>query len=278
MSPHLGQESLLVLISEIYDAAIDAGRWTDFLHRFGALSSTLHGEFDADELRVYQSLLPHLERARRIHQRLVRAEGTAHGLAATLDLLPMGVLILDGSGRVIHRNRFGASLNRHRTGLWVDQDGRPRSRLRHEDNALRGLIGDAIATHPLRTGGSVAIHANDSPSPLHVLVSRLAALPEYAEGAGRAIVFFTDPGADPHTSERHLGQLFGFTPAQAGLVTALVAGESMSGYADRIGINIETARSHLIQAFAKAGVRRQQELIARVLRSPMAVAPPGQGQ
>jgi DNA-binding CsgD family transcriptional regulator len=186
----------------------------------------------------------------------------------TLDHLAMGVLMLDRNGRVIHRNRAGIALTAQRTALWIDPEGRPRGRLRHEDNALQRLISGTTDPRSRSAGGSVALHGDDSRSPLHLLVGRLGAHGEIAPGSGEAVIFFSDPGVPARASEAHLGAIFGFTPAQARLVCALVAGEAIGDYAQRTGINLETARSHLNHSFAKAGVRRQQELISLILRSP----------
>lgn len=264
MSNRPDPESLLSLIAQAYDAAIDEGDWAEFLDRLG--------EFDADE-RAGAALLPHLERACQMHRRLRMGEQTASSLMTTLDRLSMGVLILDRHGRVTHRNRPGSALHGKRSALWTDPDGRPRARLRHEDNVLQRLIADATNPQGAGTGGSVALHGEVAGTLLHVRVDRLGARAAPAAVGGEAVIFFSDPGAPLRASERHLGALFGFTPAQAKLVSALVASETIGNYAQRTGINLETARSHLNQSFAKAGVRRQQELISQVLRSPLSIAP-----
>ena len=63
---------------------------------------------------------------------------------------------------------------------------------------------------------------------------------------------------------------FDLTLAEARLVTALVAGETLEGFAERTGHSRNTVRNQLAAIFAKTGTRRQAELVARVV---VALAP-----
>ena len=47
---------------------------------------------------------------------------------------------------------------------------------------------------------------------------------------------------------------------------ALFKGQSVEGYAKESGISINTARWHVKQIYAKTGVKRQSELIQRLLK------------
>lgn len=58
---------------------------------------------------------------------------------------------------------------------------------------------------------------------------------------------------------------WGLTPAEKRVVTAVVAGKSPRAIAAELEIGIETVRTHLKHAMAKAGATRQAELVARVL-------------
>ena len=54
------------------------------------------------------------------------------------------------------------------------------------------------------------------------------------------------------------------TPAETRLAIALFKGQSVEAYAKDAGISINTARWHVKQIYAKAGVKRQTELICRL--------------
>jgi DNA-binding CsgD family transcriptional regulator len=78
-------------------------------------------------------------------------------------------------------------------------------------------------------------------------------------------------GADdgPPTSPidpRMLQARFDLTTAEARVAGLLAAGHSVAGIGDKLGIGVNTVRTHLQRAFAKTGTRRQSELVALVLR------------
>jgi DNA-binding CsgD family transcriptional regulator len=58
---------------------------------------------------------------------------------------------------------------------------------------------------------------------------------------------------------------FGFTPAEANFALEITRGDGRQAAADRLGITVGTARSHLSAVFDKAGVRRQAELVRLLL-------------
>jgi DNA-binding CsgD family transcriptional regulator len=58
---------------------------------------------------------------------------------------------------------------------------------------------------------------------------------------------------------------FGFTPMESRVAELLSRGLTPSKIAQEFGISIETVRCHLKQAFVKAGVHRQAELVAVML-------------
>jgi DNA-binding CsgD family transcriptional regulator len=58
---------------------------------------------------------------------------------------------------------------------------------------------------------------------------------------------------------------FGFTAAESLVAERLARGLTVPEIALQLGVSIETVRCHLKQAFAKAGVHRQAELVAVML-------------
>ena len=62
--------------------------------------------------------------------------------------------------------------------------------------------------------------------------------------------------------------VFGLTPAEARLTAALVDGERLEEYADRLEISVNTVRTQSKQVFAKTGCGGQVELIRAILCNP----------
>jgi DNA-binding CsgD family transcriptional regulator len=80
---------------------------------------------------------------------------------------------------------------------------------------------------------------------------------------------------DGHRTDQCLAAaavVYGLSPGQMRLAALVVAGHDLAGAAERLGISVNTARTHLQRMFDKTGVRSQPALV-RVLLS--AVAPAG---
>jgi DNA-binding CsgD family transcriptional regulator len=77
----------------------------------------------------------------------------------------------------------------------------------------------------------------------------------------------SDPEGELRTKVGRWREQFGFTPAEANVALEIAKGDGRQAAADRLGITVGTARSHLSAVFDKAGVRRQAELVRLLLRT-----------
>jgi DNA-binding CsgD family transcriptional regulator len=57
-----------------------------------------------------------------------------------------------------------------------------------------------------------------------------------------------------------------FTAAEARLANALLDGQSLTDFSERVGVSINTARKQLAAIFAKTGTNRQAALVAWLLQ------------
>lgn len=64
--------------------------------------------------------------------------------------------------------------------------------------------------------------------------------------------------------QARLRRTFGLTQAEARLLSALLTGERLRLYAERTGIKMSTAKTHLRNLFCKTGESRQIDLVRRV--------------
>ena len=60
---------------------------------------------------------------------------------------------------------------------------------------------------------------------------------------------------------------FGFTPAKTIFALEITEGDGRKATAERLGISVGTARSHLSKIFDKTGVTRQAKLVRLLLRN-----------
>lgn len=90
----------------------------------------------------------------------------------------------------------------------------------------------------------------------------------HAEGPC-AIIFISEAGAAVRTLGKILSAQYGLTQAEARLVSALAAGETLAEYANARTLSLNTVKTHLKSIFDKTGHKRQSELIRDVLSNPI---------
>ena len=202
---------------------------------------------------------------------LTRLEAERDAALDALDRLPVGVVLVDGQGRVITMNVAAEEITLMADGLGITS-GVLRAATSHETAALAGLIASAAATgsgQGIEPGGAMAVSRPSMLRPLSVLVTPVRG-EKFQMGAMRpdAIVFVSDPEAEDETPEQVMARIYGLTPAEARLAAMLMQGHGLEWSADELDVSINTARTHIKNLFDKTGVRRQAELVRLVLRGP----------
>jgi DNA-binding CsgD family transcriptional regulator len=226
--------------------------------------------FEADDKHHLDRLLPHLSRAMLLQRRLQGLTQDNRIVLDALGKLSVGMIAVDAQATVLFANPMAERLLHAGLGLTCRQGCLGVSDPT-KDGELRHLIrqaGLAALGRSRETGGVLAL-ARPNGRPLSLLVCPLRphAL-TLGASVPAALLIFSDPDASPSTSTQALIELYGLTPAEARLMTALVDGERLENYADRRGISINTARTQLKQIFAKTGHGRQADLIREVLANP----------
>ena len=238
--------------------------------QFGAHRPRGSRSFDEASRRTMSLLLPHLQRALQIQLRLGLYDQLR---AATLDLLQQvgfGVLILDEAKRLLFANRLAERVLAQEGGLKVSK-GRvcvPPVAARHFDH----LVAEAARTSSgagLGAGGILNVPVGEGEA-LRLFISPLP-LERIAAGVANpaALVLVGDPDGAPPMAVERLRKTFGLTQAEALLLSALLAGERLSHYADRLSISIGTAKTHLKHLLAKTGHHRQVDLVRAVVSDPL---------
>jgi DNA-binding CsgD family transcriptional regulator len=229
-------------------------------------------EFGDEDKRRLQILIPHIQRAVQIQQRLSAAEQERALTHEMLERLDLGIMILEADSRLLFANAVARRVLQSGRDLTTSQ-GWVRPRHTAKNPRFAKVVRDAALTsigQGTGAGGFVPIQRPDGP-PLSLLVSPYPAAPGNPGHAwGAALILFADPDAQTDVPEHALAQMFGLSPAQTRLVSALVAGETMADYADAVGITMNTAKTQMRQIFLKVGVNRQADLIRAVAANPLA--------
>ncbi|MEZ5606004.1 MAG: helix-turn-helix transcriptional regulator [Burkholderiaceae bacterium] len=236
-----------------------------------AMRSKRRGPYTADEETRLYALMPHLQTAFALHRRLHRADALAHASLTVLERLPMGVVLLDATGAVLHANARAHRLAQSSRLLFLGPHDTLRAASADHELWLQRAIRQAVTTQagtPLHCGSARRLHGLEGSS-LHVLVTPLPAWSSPFGAQALGAVFVSNPEAALRSQGDALRHFYRMTPAEARLADALLNGLSLQEHAQRQGISIHTARAQYKSAAAKAGVSRQADFVRTILTGPV---------
>lgn len=215
------------------------------------------GAFESQELGIMRALMPHLQRAYRIHRKLTAAATTRELFSSAMDMLTTGIILLEATGRVIHASQSARRMLDRGDGLVMSGD---RFSSRDQKEVLESVYRSAARGEGVSTVISVSRGGSARPYVL-TIVPAASVYPNLSGVSLRLIVFIDDPDDRPADSRSLLRQLYGLTNAEANIALHLMAGHTLREIAARTRVGEETVRSHLKELLAKTGTRRQAELL-----------------
>jgi DNA-binding CsgD family transcriptional regulator len=222
--------------------------------------------------RLFAVLAQHLVRAVALQRRLHLTIANESALAG-LDELQQGFLLVDGEARLLFANRVAQAQLDARDGMRLEA-GALSAPDADAARTLRGLIASCAGEANVATdcGGDIVLRRGAPRLPLDVLVTpmqpetAMASIPWTFPQRAVAIVLVSDPETEMQARVESLRHRFGFTPAEATFALEIIKGDGRQATADRLGITVGTARSHLSKIFDKTGVRHQAELVRLLLQ------------
>jgi DNA-binding CsgD family transcriptional regulator len=238
----------------------------------------IHRPRDADaygqsELRLLGGVLPHLQRALEVRHRLRQADVRAQSLLLALDKLDLGVILLGGSGRLIHANLIAEALLKAGDGLTVSHTGLHAAN-KADDKRLQEAVHGALQVSLGITladavpGGHFRLRRRSGRHPLAVLVAPVGPdTPAFARDSPAVLIFVSDPARQIAADLATLKEAFGFPPAEARIVLGLASGASLPDLARQQGLSYNTARTLLARAMERSETRSQMELVRLLLLS-----------
>jgi PAS domain-containing protein len=137
--------------------------------------------FDDAAASRCEAIIPHLQRAIRLNQRIsVRRKTIPQWTATLLDQIPAGIFLLNGRGAVLHANVFARAIMNLRDGIAI-KGGRLTAIGRQSDAKLDRMLAACLSTH--RRGGEMRVARTEG----HWLLS-VCPLTEAAAGmTGRSL-------------------------------------------------------------------------------------------
>ena len=177
------------------------------------------------------------------------------------------MLLLDSKRRVVVQNRGAERILAADDGFRIDRHG-PSADDARENATLQKLIADAMeprAGQEIRSAGFVAISRPSGERSYAVMVTPLLAAPRSVMSDAVVALFVADPSARFFAGSEALSELYQLTHSEAELVRLLASGLSLEEAADKRGVSMNTARSHLKHVFAKTDTSRQGELVRLIV-------------
>jgi DNA-binding CsgD family transcriptional regulator/PAS domain-containing protein len=221
------------------------------------------GDFRRHEIDLFSALIPHIRRAIQLQHRMAVLEMQRATSVMAFDRLRDGVLLIDGGFGILFANRAAEDLLREGDGLRRQVDGIAAS-TSAGTAALRRLInGGNGGSEIAGAGGRCNLARRDGRGQLQVLIVPLHSEVSWiALRRPVAVLFVTDPDRDKRSQAEALHRRFGLTGAEIRFATEIVNGEGLQAAANRLGVSLATARTHLRHVFEKTGTQRQAELVA----------------
>ncbi|OHB26328.1 helix-turn-helix transcriptional regulator [Phenylobacterium kunshanense] len=230
------------------------------------------GPYSVAERQQVALVLPHLQQALRLGQRFAAVSQAHAASLQALDKLDTGVLMVDGTGRVIQASSMAERLLRENAEMAV-VGGRLALRTPAQHNKLLSLVRGAVDTARGRIAEPGVTLSIPRPHrmPLALEVAPLReAVSTFGAQRPAVLVFIRDPEAP--ISVARLRELFGLTRTEGVVAAALGQGASLEEIAATIGIGLATVRSHLKRILAKTSTHRQAEATALLARSVSTVS------
>jgi len=224
--------------------------------------------FDEPDKALVSSFLPHLQRALQIRHQLLTPTIEEQAGREALDRTATAMLVIGRDGHILLANRNAEKLIReadaiHSVGNRLAATGRG------ANSRLSGLIRDAADTAAGRgcsAGGMLVLERSDR-LPLTALVAPFRPGQDgFGVSLPAAILFIRDPEAQSPARDA-LQALFGLTPAEARVASALADGQSLQEIATSVNVTLNTVRTQVKSILAKTDTIRQSQLVGLLLRS-----------
>lgn len=229
-----------------------------------------------EKLQTVRSLIDSFVR---LWQRTRAKERRAAGLQCALNIVDVGILLLNKAGKLTFANKAGEGLldasdpiRRVREGITACD---PRQSLR-----LEAAINYAIASNDdesldmAHDRRALVLALNSARPPRRVVLSVVPAERRAIEDQDvAAIVYILDPETDVARQLQTVCRLFALSPAEARLATLLTVGKTLQEAAKEMRVKDETARTYLKHIFLKTDTRRQADLVRVLLVSLLRIEP-----
>ena len=226
----------------------------------------VNGEgWSSAQLDWIRRLLPHVRQTVSVWQTLAGAGALGATLTEMLDSTGLGIIQLDGRGRIVEANDRARDLLRTGDRLF-DNDGLLSAHLPQDDDDLQKLLSRALPPFGVQgAGGWMVLRRSGALPPLVLHVNPVGPQQTgYPFSPVAALVLVLDPATGTDIDPDVIASALDLTKMESRVAVQLAQGMSVSEIAEAMGRKESTIRSHVKRTFAKHGLSRQAELIRLV--------------
>ena len=228
--------------------------------------STERGGWGHDQIRAIRRLAPHIRQFGRVRRAMADAKALGASLMELLENRRSGIIQLDRRGRILEASDRARSILLKRDGL-RDEKGVLAAGHQGENAELQRLLAQALPPYGVQgTGGSMKITRRKARAPLVLEIHPVRGMDaDYRGWQVRALVLVVDTAARPRVDPDLAAAVLGLTPMESRVAVAVVTGQTVAGTADALDCAESTAKTHLKRVYRKLGIRKQTDLVRRVL-------------
>jgi len=229
------------------------------------------GDYETSDVEQCRRLMPHLQRAARVTQRVEESNLVLTAFSDLLEQSPTGVLLISPAGSILFANRAARTMAQAADGFLLRR-GRIEVLNRQDHAALQRLIAGAtgrIGRADAARGGVMRLRRTSGKPDLAIVAAPLASGTSWTETGPVAFMLVTDPETTSTRPEAMIRQLFGLSAAETRVAQRLMMGDSPEQAAAILNVKIATARWHLASLYRKTGTSRQAQLMRMLLSVPM---------
>jgi DNA-binding CsgD family transcriptional regulator len=234
-------------------------------NQIGSFALSRHesaGAIGEDDIAIVRLLAPHIRRAIAVSNVLGMQAMAIGTFEASLDLLAIGVVVVDAQAMIIHANLAARLMLSAGTPIRSDR-GELRTYLPETSAAVRRAIAEASGAEPMNGTAGVGIpvpQASGDPALIHILPLRHGNLRDTIALHALAL-FITTASEGEAQPAQAVAAVFELSPAESRVLERLIAGRTPAEIAQDIGSALPTVRTHLSNIFAKTGTTRQVDLV-----------------
>ncbi|NVK75939.1 MAG: hypothetical protein HWE24_20885 [Oceanospirillaceae bacterium] len=233
---------------------------------FNLIAHRKHGDsrrFDIKIEQLLQSLAPHIQQTILLHDQFQALLASNTVIQQTTDKLTIGMMLINQYGKVSWHNNSAVSIIEEVDYLdLIDKELRFHHKV-DRDNFFQllqqTLSSTECSSYPLSIIGEY------QSCPIQLLITPITSTQSIHLMQSKQpltfALFLSNNQNEMALSDPNIGRLFGLTPAEVKLASALANGFTLTEYASDKGISVGTARIQLKSIFSKMGVTRQPELV-----------------